>query len=427
MQYIVTPSTLSGTIRVPPSKSHTLRAILFASLAKGTSTIHHFLPSPDTNAMINACRLLGAQITILNDKLTIIGTAGRPQTASDVIDCGNSGQVLRFIAAIGALAPGYTVLTGDASIRSKRPILPLLNALTQLGGFAVSTKNDGYAPIIIKGPLRPGVIELNGEDSQPVSAALMVAAFLPGTTEIHVHNPGEKPWISLTLDWFDRLGIRYQNNDFSHYTMMGGAAFDGFEYTVPSDFSSAAFPIVAALITHSEITLENIDMQDVQGDKAIIPALQSMGAQIEIDPTKKLLHVKKSAHLQGKNLAINDYIDAAPILAVMGCFVEGDFTISDAHIAKQKECDRLSSITEELRKLGGNITEHADGLSVRAAALTGAQVYSHHDHRMAMSLAIAGLAAQGTTIIDNVACVDKSFPNFAQMMQQIGADIKEID
>jgi 3-phosphoshikimate 1-carboxyvinyltransferase len=423
MFYQVNTSSLSGNIVIPPSKSHTLRAILFASLASGKSTIHNYLLSPDTTAMINACQLLGAKISVTESKLMIDGTSGKPRTPADIIDSGNSGQVLRFVAAVAALTDGYTVLTGDHSIKTNRPIQPLLDGLTNLGVMAVSAQNNGYAPIIIRGPLQAGTTTLNGEDSQPVSGLLIAAAFANGTSVINVENPGETPWIELTLAWFKRLSIDYKQINYTQYTLRGNAAYSGFEYVVPGDFSSAAFPLVAALVTRSEITISNLDMQDVQGDKALIFCLQQMGANLEFDADKKCLIVKNSGIFSGKNININDYIDALPILTVMACFAKGETRISGAAIARRKECDRLSCITKELSKMGACIIEHDDALTIQPGDLVGARVHSHNDHRIAMALVVAGLAAKGETTIELVKCVDKSFPNFAFAMQKLGASI----
>lgn len=425
MNYLIKPSTLNGRITVTTSKSHTLRAILFASLAHGDSIIKHYLKSPDTVAMINACELLGAKIKVTDDQLNIRGVAGKPHVPDNVIDAGNSGQVLRFVAAIAALLSNYTVITGDRSIRTNRPIQPLLDALSNLGVTAISTKNDGYAPIIIKGPMHNGVTTLNGEDSQPVSAMLIASAFISGKTEINVINPGEKPWVNLTLDWFKRLGISCDHKNFEHYVVQGGANYAGFNYTVPSDFSSVAFPLVAALITRSDITIDNIDMQDVQGDKAIIFALQEMGAKIDYDEKSRILHVKKNGVLKGNKINVNDFIDAIPILAVAGCFAEGTTEITGAAIAKHKESDRLVAMTTELKKMGADIIDNEDGLIIKQSQLMGAKMLSYHDHRIAMSLSVAGLAAQGDSLIEDVSCVAKSFPGFAGLMQGIGAKIIE--
>ncbi|MBV8801942.1 MAG: 3-phosphoshikimate 1-carboxyvinyltransferase, partial [Gammaproteobacteria bacterium] len=349
MHYRIKRSYLKGCIAIPPSKSHTLRAILFASLAHGKSVIQHYLHSPDTTAMITACRALGAQITISPKELIIIGTQGKPKIPNDIIDAGNSGQVLRFIGAVAALTPGYTVITGDNSVRNNRPIQPLLDGLKQLRVFAVSTKGDNTAPIIIKGPLVGGTTTLSGEDSQPVSGLLIASAFAKNQTVIYVKNPGEKPWIDVTLSWFKRLGIPFQQYDYTQYVVPGNASYSGFEYTVPGDFSSCAFPLVAALITRSEITLTNLDINDIQGDKILIDILKQMGALIEIDSANYAVHVKPSHSLTGKNINVNNCIDAIPILAVLGCFAQDETILTGATIARKKESDRLSAITQELK------------------------------------------------------------------------------
>ncbi|MCR9191314.1 MAG: 3-phosphoshikimate 1-carboxyvinyltransferase [Gammaproteobacteria bacterium] len=422
--YHVQPSKLQGDIVIPPSKSHTLRAILFATMAQGVSTIRNYLSSLDTVAMIDACRLLGAEIKISDTQLTITGCAGKPQTPADVIDAGNSGQVLRFVAAIAALTEGYTVITGDESIRNNRPIQPLLDGLTQAAVLAVSSQSNGYAPVIIKGPLRGGAtITINGEDSQPVSGILMAAAFASQPIVIQVTEPGEKPWIDLTLAWFDRLDIAYQRQGYSEYTVMGNTEYAGFDYTVPGDFSSCAFPVVAALITASAVKLHHLDPKDAQGDKALLSVLQTLGADLQFDD-QQILSIRSSGNIRGRRIEVNDFIDAVPILAVLACFIDGETVITGAAIARHKESDRLAAISEELKKMGANIVEDPDGLRIKPAFLTGARVSSHHDHRIAMALAVAGMAAEGETIIEEIACVDKSYPGFAEALWHLGAKIE---
>lgn len=425
MNYKIGKSKLSGTIKVPSSKSHTLRAILLASMARGKSIIRDYLPSPDTLAMITACQQIGAKIQFDRGQLEVEGVAGQPKLPDDVINAGNSGQVLRFVAAIAALIPGYSIFTGDHSIRFNRPMQPLLEGLKQLGGFAESSKADGHAPVIIKGRMHPGMALIDGQDSQTVSALLMAAAFLPGETIIEVKNAGEKPWVNLTLNWLERLGIHCTQQNFERYVIPGNASYAGFHYTVPGDFSSAAFPIVAALVTGSEVQLENMDMQDVQGDKALIPVLQQMGANIEIDLSAKQLIVKKSPPLQGRVININDFIDAITILAVLGCYAQGETRIEGAAIAKAKECNRLVAIARELNKMGASIMETTDGLVIKSSSLRGAEVESYHDHRMVMSLAVAAMMAEGITEINEVECVQKSYPEFAQHMKKLGANLVE--
>ncbi len=422
----ITPSALKGIITPPPSKSHTLRAILFGMMGKGKTIVRNFLDSPDTEAMIAAVSSLGAQVAVSSDSLDIEGVAGHVQPAENVIDAGNSGQVLRFIGALAALSPAYTVITGDLSIRHNRPIQPLLDGLQQLGAFAASTRLDGYAPMILKGPLKPGKTTLDGEDSQPVSALLIAASFLPGPSEITVVNPGEKPWIDLTLSWMQRLSLQVKNDNYEHYTVGGKGAYQGFEVDIPTDFSSAAYPIAAALVTDSELTLRHIDMQDVQGDKKLIDVLIQMGARIEIDPAKKTLTVKKGPPLKGIRVDINDFIDAITILAVIGCFAEGTTEITNAAIARKKESDRIRAIATELAKMGARIQETPDGLIVHRSSLKGTHLQSYHDHRLVLSLSVAALGAAGASQIDEIACIAKTYPRFAADFQAIGAAIEEI-
>lgn len=414
------PSHLSGAIAIPTSKSHTIRSFLFALMAKGKSRIRNPLSSPDTLAMLSAIRNLGAVIDSEEDSLIIEGVDGNLQPAEDVIQCGNSGQVLRFIGALSALSESYTILTGDLSIRHNRPVAPLLEALKQLGASAESSRLDGFAPIIIKGPLKGGKATVDGRDSQPVSGLLMLGAFHP--LELHVRDPGEKPWISLTLNWFDRLGIPYENKNFEYYKMKGLTKLKAFEYRVPADFSSAAFPLAAAAITGSEITLDNMDLQDVQGDKAIISTLEKMGGKFHSNGNK--LTLLKNCHLKGAHLDINDYVDALPILAVVGCFASGKTEIVNAAIAREKESDRIHCIASELKKMGADIEERPDGLMIHPKELHGSHdLQAHQDHRIAMALSVAALKAKGESTIHGIECIQKSYPSFYQDLANLGVKL----
>lgn len=410
---------------IPASKSHTMRALLFGALARGKSTIRNYLPTPDTNHMIHACKLLGAKVDIVNNELIMEGIDGRIESVEDVIQAGNSGLILRFISTIAALCPSYVVITGDHSIRHQRPMEKVLNGLNQLGVFAVSSRLDGFAPLIIKGPLKGGKVSIDGQDSQPVSSLLIACSLAEGPTEILVRNPGEKPWVMLTLHWLDRLGIKYSNQNFEKYNLEGNGHFKAFECDVPGDWSSAAFPIAAALVTQSSLTIENVDINDPQGDKELIFALQKMGANISINEEEKKLFISPSK-LKGCVIDINNFIDAITILAVIACFAEGETHLINASVARQKECDRIRSISTELAKMGADITEKEDSLVIRGGPLQGANLKSWNDHRMAMALAVAALGARGESLIENTACVEKTFPNFAANFQKLGAKIQEL-
>ena len=422
-KFNIIPSHVTGKITIPPSKSNTLRALVFALMGKKTSHIRNYLNSPDTLAMIEAIRILGADVDICGDDIVIQGCGGDISRAENIIDAKNSGILLRFIGGLAGLSPTFTVITGDHSIRHSRPVKPLLDALKQLGAMAESMRMDDLAPIIVKGLIRPGKAVLCGEDSQPVSAILIATSFLKGRSDIYVEKAGEKPWIDLTLNWLRRLNIRVDNEDYAHYVVHGYGEYDGFDVTIPGDFSSAAFPIAAAIITDSELTVGNVDMEDCQGDKKIIEALISMGANIEIVDSKKEIVVKKGSRLHGKTLDINDFIDAISILAVVGCFAEGTTHIVNAAIARKKESDRIHAICTELKKMGACIEETQDGLIISNSVLHGAHLQSHADHRIAMSLAIAALGARGESTIYDVECTSKTFPTFAKDLRALGARI----
>ena len=425
VDFYIEPSKLQGNLIIPPSKSHTLRAIVFAALAKGESKIEQFLISPDTKAMIEAVCSLGAKVERRGSTLYVQGFAGEPKRAEDVIQCGNAGQVLRFIGALAGLIPEYTILTGDFSIRHQRPVQPLLHALEQLGVFAVSSRGDAHAPIIIKGPFLKQKALLDGQDSQPVSGLLIAAAFAPHPITIQVSNPGEKPWIDLTLHWLKRLEIPYSAKGYTDYRLEGRAQVAGFTYLVPGDFSTAAFPLAAALITRSELCLHNIHMDDVQGDKGVISLLEQMGACFEIDEKMKTLKVKKTEELKGIRLDINDCIDALPIMAVIGCFAKGTTEIVNGSIARKKESDRIFCIANELKKMGAWIEERPDGLLIHSSRLYGAKLTAHGDHRIALSLCVAALAADGPSMLCDVDCIKKTYPNFYSDFRAIGAILRQ--
>ena len=249
-KYFIKSSSLSGSIKTPPSKSETMRSLLFAALGRGKSVVRNYLASPDTTHMANACRSFGASVTFTTaTQVEIIGVAGNIKSLPPLIFAGNSGLILRFSSAVAALGSDAVTLTGDASLQM-RPMKELIYSLVQLGAKVVTKNRSGFAPLTIQGPIKPGKIKISGEDSQPVSALLIASSLVKGPVEIEVDNAGEKPWVALTLSWFDRLNIPYQNKNFSNYRTFGPSSFNGFSYEIPGDISTAAFAIGAALITN---------------------------------------------------------------------------------------------------------------------------------------------------------------------------------
>lgn len=420
----VFPSRLQGSISIPPSKSHTLRALFFASLSHGRSQIDHYLPSLDTQTMISALEQLGASIQLHGSSVFVDGFSGVPRAPQNVIQCHNSGIVFRFVGALVSLIPHYTVLTGDASIRLRRSSKSLVAALSQLGAFATTCQPDQHAPMIVRGPLWEAHAQLDGQDSQPVSGLLSACAFAPHPIRLTVTNPGETPWIDLTLFWLNRLGIACHHENYTNYELSGQARVDGFHAQIPGDWSSALFPIVAALVSHSNVTIQNVDMQDVQGDKQVLAVLGQMGAQIDVDESTKTLFISGPQSLRGITIDVNPFIDALPILAVLGCWAEGETRLTNAAIARQKESDRLSAIAAELKKMGALIEELPDGLRILHSPLFGAVTDSHKDHRIALSLLVAALCAKSSTVIRDVDCVAKSFPEACRAFCSLGARVE---
>ena len=301
----------------------------------------------------------------------------------------------------------------------------VIKAINDFGGFATSSRNNGYAPLIIKGPIKGGYTEINGEDSQAVSACIFASLLCNKETEVKVLNAGEKPWIAMNLSWFDRLGLKYKHKNYEHYWFPKKQQVKAFNLSIPGDFSSAAFPLTAGLITPgSSIELVGLDMNDPQGDKDIFNVLKKMGAKIDISEEKITVETSK---LLGIEIDANDFIDAVPILVVLGCYATGKTTIKNAAVARKKECDRLAVMTKELRKMGANIEESKDTLIIKKSSLKGTEVETHNDHRVALALAVAGMIAKGKTVIKGAECIAKTYINFPSQMSDVGARIQTND
>jgi len=420
----VEPGKVFGETFIPPSKSQTHRALIFAAMAQGTSKIENVLKSPDTTALINALEHIGAKFTHTDNQLLIEGVNGSIKGSENIMDLGNSGIALRFLTAISSLSQRPVVLTGDHSLCHNRPMGVLLDALCQLGVRAETIKGNGYAPVIVKGPLRGGYAKLDGRDSQPVSGLIIASLFSDEGVDLDVENSGEHPWIDLTLEWLDRLDLRYRREGYNHYKIYGGQRYSGFHYVVPTDWSSASFPAAAALITGGKVVLKNIQGNSNQGDKKLFDYFSEMGAEIKFDDKQNNLEISAKMPLKAISVDINDCIDAMTILAVVACYAEGETRIYNGSIAREKECDRIHSTFKELSKMGAIISECDDGLIIRGTTLKGASLSSYGDHRMAMSLAIAALGAKGCSTIDNTICISKTYPTFIQDLRRLGVTIQ---
>ncbi len=426
MNLSVGPSEhLHGEIRIPPNKSHSFRALIMAGLAEGSSQIISPAVSNDWMRGIEALEMFGAEIHAKADEhWEVTGVAGKLKTPDDIVDCGNSGIILRFFTALGACCEGYTVLTGDHSLRHIRLCQPIIDGLHGLGAWGACTKGDGHAPVVVRGKLKGGKTEVDARDSQPVSAMLIAASIAEAPSEIHAIDPGEKPWVQMTLSWLDRCGVEYSNDNYELYRVRGHSKWPGFEVTIPLDWSAAMYPIVAAVITPgSEVSVPGMDFGDCQGDKEVVNVLKKMGADIEINEDGIVARYSK---LQGMRIDCNDFIDQFMLLAVVGACAEGETVLTNAEMCRHKECDRIEAMAEMLKAMGANVQTRPDGLVIRGGKLKGIEVDSRNDHRIVMTMAVAALGASGTTTINGTDCVKKTFPHFIDQMRHIGCDMQRL-
>ena len=422
MRLEIKPSKLKGTVRIPASKSHTIRAVAIAALANGESVIEGPLDSLDTLSAVRIYRALGAQIDTLGSKWIVNGTAGQLQEPSEIIDVGNSGTALRMAMGSAALLPASAKVqfTGDEQIRS-RPHGPLLQSLNDLGAKAVSVGGDGRAPLEISGQLVGGKTSIEATSSQYLSSLLLCTPLAKGDSEIQVAHLNEWPYVQITLDWLNSQGIRYEQDDWRAFKIYGNQSYGGFRRAIPADFSSATFFLVAAAITGSSLTLEGLEMSDSQGDKAVADYLELMGANVEREAD--LIRIC-GGDLEGAQIDMNETPDALPAMAVAAAVAKGKTSLVNVPQARIKETDRIAGMAKELAKMGIRCKELKDGLVIHGGKLQGAQVSGHSDHRIVMALAVAGLAAEGTTRVDTAEAAAVTFPNFVELMANTGADIR---
>lgn len=429
MNLKVSKSSLRGEIVVPGSKSHTIRAIVLALMANGTSVIKNPLISDDTESALFASKKLGAKFSdTFEDGIlvwNITGTSGKLTNPNDeIIFLGNSGTSLRLLAGLASTTDLKLSFDGDSSLRG-RLMAPLISSIHKLGG-RISYSEGGKCPLAIKGPILGGETIIECKSSQFLSSLLFAAPLAKKDTTIHVINLNERPYVDITVDWLKFMNINFTyEKDYSLFTVEGGQSYKAFTKTIPADFSTSLFPLVAAAITNSKISLKGLDFNDNQGDKEAFEIMKKMGMTIE-DLSSKV-NIFRDGSLNGDILIdMNNIPDALPIMAVAACFAKGKTILNNAPHARIKECDRISAMAQELKKMGANIEELDDGLTIEGSNLHGAVVNGHGDHRVIMALATAGLALDQETIIENAADYSVTYPNFVRDLKNMGANIEKI-
>ena len=431
--------SFKGKFSPTPDKSISHRAVIFSSLSKGKSIIRNLLMAEDVISTINAFRALGVDISEVRSQRSEIPDLPTPNSELiingkglyglkepfDVIDCGNSGTTMRLLSGVLSGNSFFSVLTGDESLR-KRPMGRVITPLRQMGADIVARGEDKYPPIAIKGKkLKPIKYTLPVASAQVKSAILLAGLYADGDTEIiepvksRDHTERMIPAFGAETK-IDGLCVR-----------RGGIELKGTEVHVPGDFSSAAFFIIGALlIKNSDITIEGVGINPTR--TGLINALKEMGADIEIYNMRNLsgepvadIHCKGGVELKAVNVTkeqVPALIDEFPILCVAATQATGTTTIRGAEELRVKESDRIKSMATELRKMGAEIEEFDDGLSIKGKGrLKGTVVESYKDHRIAMAMSIAALIGEGTTTIDGISSVNISFPGFFDISKRLTA------
>lgn len=432
MWYIVRPSKkLSGSATIPASKSNSVRAVFLGLLANGISeaTINH--PPGDVYSIANVATKLGAKITVKDNKWYIEGTGGDLKVPVDVLDVGNSGTGLFITIALAGLINGYSVVTGDDQIRYKpgRWAQPLLNALNDLGAYAFSTKGDGKPPIVVRGVIRGGKTRLPGVNSQWLTPLLIATPLAERDTEIYVEDLHERPYIRMTLQWLERAGVKVEHENFERFYIRGGQRYSPYRYVVPGDWESASYVLVAgAIVEDSEVTIYGVDTRDVQGDKAIVDILKQMGAEVIVrNYGVDGITVRSTGELEGIEIDCKDLPDAIPHLAVLGTFAKGSTVLKNIAASRLKETDRVMTSKMELEKMGARIEVRDNEMIIHHSKLHGAWIDGHMDHRIVMALSLAGMIAEGTTVISDAEYAKKSFPTFYEVFRSLGANILRVE
>ena len=416
MKITITPSRIRGEAAVPGSKSHTIRGLFIAAAAGGESVLRRPLFSEDTKACVAVCRAFGARIEENADSLRVFGVGKRFDRAADGADVLNSGTTLFFAAAFASLIGRPFRLTGDSSVCG-RSAAGLLNALKTLGVEIKCETKEGYAPFTVCGPIHSGKVKIDCPTSQYLSALLLALPLADGNFEIKTGILKEKPYVDMTKRWMNEQIISFQSDEnYTDVFIPGGQIYRPFDRAVPADFSSACFFLCAAAVTRSRLTLTGLDMTDAQGDKAVVFLLEKAGCRIELQGDRLTI---EGSRLKAFSADMNDIPDALPILAVTACFADGETRLFNAAHTRQKETDRIRCMTEELTKLGADITELPDGMVIRGTGLRGGCVCSRGDHRIAMALAVAGLAADAPVTVEGAEAAAVTFPAFFETLATV--------
>lgn len=418
---IQTTDTIDAVITVPGSKSITQRALIAAALADGSSVLYGPLVSEDTDYSSAALSQMGVVIEKSEDEWRIHGTGGKIVEPEDDIFLGNNGTATRFLTSVAALGNGEFIIDGGERMR-ERPIAPLMTALRGWGVDIESIHDTGCPPLsILASGLSGGKTVLpEGKSSQYLSSLLLVGPYAEQTAELEVRGDIlSKPYVAMTLDVMLAFGIGADATpDFSRFTIDKGC-YRAREYRIEGDASNASYFWAAAAITGGAVVVDNVPVPSMQGDALLVPLLARMGCNV--DQQGSGIRVTGPDKLEPIAVDMGDMPDVVPTLAVVAAFADGTTEISNIAHLRIKECDRLSATAAELMKMGVAVEEFPDRMLIHGDGgrnMHAASIKTYEDHRMAMSMAVAGLRVDGI-VIEDEKCVVKSFPDFWERFKQL--------
>ncbi len=415
-------SKINGDVFLPGSKSLSNRALLLASLAEGVTKITNLLVSDDINHMLNALKSLGVEYTLSDcgTECTVIGNNGFFNTNEPLeLFLGNAGTAMRPLCAALAASEGQYTLTGEPRMK-ERPIGHLGDALVQLGADIEYVENKNYPPIKINGKALTGnTVTIDGSiSSQFLTAILMISPLL--LTDTNIKIDGElvsKPYIDITLDIMQRFGVDVKNNNYQSFSIKGNQSYKALEkYMVEGDASSASYFLAAGAIKGGQVTVHGVGKLSVQGDKHFADVLEKMGAEIHWNDESITVIGKP---LTSVDMDMNHIPDAAMTIATTALFAEGTTTIRNIYNWRVKETDRLNAMATELRKVGAEVVEGEDYISITPPkAIKHAEIDTYDDHRVAMCFSLVALSDTPVTINDPK-CTAKTFPDYFDKLAQV--------
>jgi 3-phosphoshikimate 1-carboxyvinyltransferase len=404
-------------VTVPGSKSFTHRILIASALSDGMCSVENALFSEDTMLTMNALRQMGIRIEeMTGDRLIIYGAKGILQPSREPIYLGNSGTSIRLLTAICALGKDTYTLMGNDRM-AERPIQALIDALGQIGVQARSTHNNGCPPVDVSGKNLSGTTVTIScrESSQYLTGLLLMAPCTKGGLKIGVtQGPVSRPYVDMTIDVMAKFGIATDRQGYDGFQVTGNQAYRSGDYEVEADASQAGYFWAAAAICRKAVKVKGVSQDSCQGDVNFSKVLESMGCAVTNEPDG--ITVSGGDRLRAVEVDMGDMPDIVPTLAVVAAFAEGTTVIKNVSHLKSKESDRLTSVVNELIKMGVTASCTDDELMVAGGQPRRAEIETYGDHRIAMSFAVAGLATPGTMIRDEH-CVEKSFPNYWQVFE----------